>query len=82
VVSSSLDDGPRGGDVVVDERDGRVGRVQGPAGAQVRLRPLDGGRAWLAATADVRRATPAERLRAEVSAANARSRRLRSGSGG
>jgi hypothetical protein len=82
VFSSSLDDGPEAGDVVVDERDGRVGEVQASAGEHVRLRPVGGGRSWLAAPADVRQATPAERLRAEVAAANARSRRPRPGAGG
>jgi hypothetical protein len=83
VVSSSLDEWPGAGEVVVDRRDGRVGEVRSSTGrSSVRLRPLGGGHSWLAAPSDVRRATPAERLRARVSAANARSRRPRPESGG
>lgn len=83
MISSSLDEWPGVGEVVVDRRDGRVGEVRSSAGpSSVRLRPLGGGRSWSAALSDVRRATPAERLHARVSAANARSRRPRPEPGG
>lgn len=75
MICSSFDDGPVVGDVVVDESDARVGEVRGLDGAHVRLRPLGGGPAWYADPARLRRATPDERLRARVSAANAHSRR-------
>lgn len=75
MICRSADDGPVVGDVVVDESDARVGEVRGLDGAHVRLRPLGGGPAWHADPARVRRATPAERLHAQVSAANAHSRR-------
>lgn len=82
MIFRSLDDGPAVGDVVVDERDERVGEVQAAPGPAVRLRPLGGGRTWYAESSRLRRATPAERLRAQLAAANARSRRRRPETGG
>lgn len=75
MICSSFDDGPVVGDVVVEESDARVGEVRGLDGAYVWLRPLGGGSAWRADPGHLRRATPAERLRAQVSAVNAHSRR-------
>ncbi|HET6636602.1 MAG TPA: hypothetical protein VFH77_16415 [Streptomyces sp.] len=75
MICSSFDDGPVVGDVVVDESDARVGEVRGLDGGFVRLRPLGGGPAWHADPVRLRRATPAERLHAQVSAVNAHSRR-------
>lgn len=59
---------------VVDLRSGRLGVVVGHEGPYVRLRPLGGGREWDVDPRAVRRATPAERLRAATAYVNARSR--------
>jgi hypothetical protein len=59
---------------VVDLRSGRLGVVVGHDGPYVRLRPLGGGREWDVDPRAVRRATPAERLRAATAYVNARSR--------
>lgn len=37
---------PEEGDVVVDGATGRVGRVLGPVGGKLRLRPVGGGDKW------------------------------------
>ncbi|MGW7818212.1 hypothetical protein ACWGLF_08795 [Streptomyces puniciscabiei] len=62
------------GSCAVDTRTGRVGIVRGNEGPYVRLRAYGGGREWDADPAEVRLATPAERLRAATAYANARSR--------
>ncbi|MEU1225411.1 hypothetical protein [Streptomyces sp. NPDC005828] len=59
---------------VYDQVAGVVGEFKGAAGPYVMLRPVGGGREWQADPADVRPATPAERLSAGVRAANERSR--------
>ncbi|MCM2577559.1 hypothetical protein [Streptomyces meridianus] len=53
---------------------GRIGQLMDCEGGLLQLRPLRGGREWDADPARVRLATPAERLRAGVAAANAASR--------
>ncbi|WP_246530856.1 hypothetical protein [Streptomyces bathyalis] len=65
---------PIEGMVVVDEDRGSVGKVHGRQDGRLRLRPIRGGREWEADPARVRRATPAERLRATLAAVNAVSR--------
>ncbi|MEU3099466.1 hypothetical protein ABZ690_33325 [Streptomyces sp. NPDC006967] len=68
---------PPAGTVVVDERTGRTGVVMDHVGPYLQLRPVGGGgREWDALPARVRVASSAERLRASVAAANARSRAL------
>jgi hypothetical protein len=62
------------GAYAVDTRSGQVGVVMGHEGPYVQLRPVGGGREWDAVPAEVRAATPAERLRAATAYANARSR--------
>lgn len=62
------------GTLVYDRQARRVGEYQGTAGPHVMLRPVGGGREWEADPAAVRAATPEERLRAGVRAANDRSR--------
>lgn len=66
---------PEPGTVVVDEQQGRIGEVMDAVGRYLQLRPLGGGLEWDADPEHVRPATPDERLRAAVSAVNARSRR-------
>ncbi|MFD3946197.1 hypothetical protein [Streptomyces sp. NPDC058579] len=51
-----------------------VGEFRGSIGPYAMLRPVGGGREWQADPAALRPATPAERLSAGVSAANARAR--------
>ncbi|MGW5780482.1 hypothetical protein [Streptomyces sp. NPDC003863] len=51
-----------------------VGEFKGSAGPYAMLRPVGGGREWQADPADLRPATPAERLSAGVRAANERAR--------
>ncbi|WP_282692840.1 hypothetical protein [Streptomyces sp. CC208A] len=51
-----------------------VGEFRGLAGPYAMLRPLNGGREWQADPADLRPATPGERMRAGVRAANERAR--------
>ncbi|MFF0111956.1 hypothetical protein [Streptomyces prasinus] len=65
---------PPVGVYVVDTRTERVGIVMGHEGPYIQLRPYGGGREWDAEPVEVRRATPAERLRAATAYANARSR--------
>lgn len=67
--------------VVVDENTARVGEVMGSEGPYLQLRPLGGGREWDADPSRVRPASPEERLRASVAAANAWSRRAPRGPG-
>ncbi|MFD4258780.1 hypothetical protein ACFWR9_14365 [Streptomyces sp. NPDC058534] len=67
---------PTTGTVVVDERTNRTGVVMDRVGTYLQLRPVGGGREWDADPAHVRAASSAERLRASVAAANARSRAL------
>ncbi|EGX56148.1 hypothetical protein SZN_29370 [Streptomyces zinciresistens K42] len=62
------------GSYVFDARSGRLGVVMGHEGPYVQLRPYGGGREWDADPAELRTATPAERLRAATAYANARSR--------
>ncbi|MEU0400498.1 hypothetical protein ABZ318_09610 [Streptomyces sp. NPDC006197] len=59
---------------VYDQVAGVVGEFKGAAGPYVMLRPVGGGREWQADPADLRPATPAERLSAGVRAANERAR--------
>ncbi|CAM5255919.1 hypothetical protein SHIRM173S_12847 [Streptomyces hirsutus] len=65
---------PPVGVYIVDTRTERIGIVMGHEGPYIQLRPYGGGREWDAETVEVRRATPAERLRAATAYANARSR--------
>ncbi|MFF2813575.1 hypothetical protein ACFVT2_41715 [Streptomyces sp. NPDC058000] len=68
---------PALGSYVVDTRDGpdgRVGQVVGREGPGLRLRPVGGGPEWICASEAIRCATAGERLRAETTYANARSR--------
>ncbi|MFJ3584377.1 hypothetical protein ACIPPS_19400 [Streptomyces sp. NPDC090127] len=58
------------GGFVYDPEARRVGEYRGEAGPYAMLRPVGGGREWQADPALVRPATPAERLSAEVGAAN------------
>ncbi len=62
------------GAYVVDTGTERIGIVMGHEGPYVQLRPYGGGREWDADPCVVRRATPAERLRAATAYVNARSR--------
>ncbi|WP_159001583.1 hypothetical protein [Streptomyces sp. SBT349] len=54
------------GACVVDKRTGRIGRVSGRAGARLRLRPLQCGRAWDCPPESVRAATEWEQRNADV----------------
>ncbi|MEU0981141.1 hypothetical protein ABZ488_18135 [Streptomyces griseus] len=66
---------PEVGTVMVDtSRRNRVGEFRGVSGPYWSLRPVTGGTEWEAEPANVRPADHAERLRAEASRANARSR--------
>ncbi|MCS0601437.1 hypothetical protein NX794_09375 [Streptomyces sp. LP11] len=65
---------PPVGSHVVDTGSGRVGIVMGHEGPYVQLRPYGGGREWDAEPAEVRTATPTERISAETAYVNARSR--------
>jgi hypothetical protein len=65
---------PALGDTVEDTGRGRFGRVMGFEGPYVQLRPIGGGREWDADPEHIRRTTLSEALRADVKAANARSR--------
>ncbi|MGW9450064.1 hypothetical protein [Streptomyces sp. NPDC055632] len=66
--------GPERGALVYDQVARVVGEFRGEAGPYVMLRPVGGGREWQADPADLRPATPAERLSAGVRAANDRAR--------
>ncbi|WP_320783159.1 hypothetical protein [Streptomyces sp. CRN 30] len=61
------------GSLVYDLRTHRVGEYRARVGPYVLLRPVGGGREWEADPAEVRAATPEERLSAGVRAANDRS---------
>ncbi|MFD3941666.1 hypothetical protein [Streptomyces sp. NPDC058579] len=60
------------GGFVYDPEARRVGEYRGEAGPYAMLRPVGGGREWQADPAQVRPATAAERLSAEVRAVNER----------
>ncbi|RSS35257.1 hypothetical protein [Streptomyces sp. WAC08241] len=66
--------GPERGALVYDRVARVVGEFRGRAGPYAMLRPVGGGREWQADPADLRPATPAERLSAGVRAANDRTR--------
>jgi hypothetical protein len=53
----------------------KVGEYQDKAGPYAMLRPVGGGREWQADPAQIRPASPAERLSAGVRVANKRARR-------
>ncbi|GGT79281.1 hypothetical protein [Streptomyces phaeofaciens] len=55
-----------------DPRTSKVGEYQDRAGPYAMLRPVGGGREWEADPDRIRPASPEERLRAGVRAANAR----------
>ncbi|MEU1088427.1 hypothetical protein ACFYPN_27790 [Streptomyces sp. NPDC005576] len=66
---------PVPGAVMVDtSREDRVGEFRGVAGPYWAIRPVGGGIEWEAAPECVRPASPIERLRAENTRCNARSR--------
>ncbi|WP_203615700.1 hypothetical protein [Streptomyces sp. SID13726] len=60
------------GAVVYDPASRKVGEYRDKAGPYAMLRPVGGGREWEADPAQIRPATPSERLSAGVKAANAR----------
>ncbi|MFE8941841.1 hypothetical protein ACFYNX_30730 [Streptomyces sp. NPDC007872] len=66
--------GPERGALVYDQVAHVVGEFRGRAGPYAMLRPVGGGREWQADPADLRPATPAERLSAGVRAADDRTR--------
>ncbi|MBT2378567.1 hypothetical protein AMK21_11745 [Streptomyces sp. CB00316] len=61
---------PETGTLAVDGRDGRVGRVTGRAGEDVRLRPPGGGPEWSCPPDALRPAPPGVALRARVTEIN------------
>lgn len=61
---------PEPGSFAVDGRDGRVGRVTGRAGDDVRLRPPGGGPEWSCPPDALRPAPPGVALRARVTEIN------------
>lgn len=61
---------PEPGSFAVDGRDGRVGRVMGRAGDDVRLRPPGGGPEWSCPPDVLRPAPPGVALRARVTEIN------------
>lgn len=61
---------PEPGAFAVDARDGRVGRVTGRSGGNVRLRPPGGGPEWECPPESVRPASPGVVLRARVTEIN------------
>ncbi|MGA4844433.1 hypothetical protein [Streptomyces sp. G45] len=63
---------PERGALVFDPAVRKVGQYQGKAGPYAMLRPVGGGREWEADPSKIRPATSAERLSAEVTAANKR----------
>jgi len=65
------------GDTVRDTGRDKVGQVMGFVGPYVQVRPLGGGTEWDARPELLRPVSAAEVLRANVSVANARSRRER-----
>lgn len=58
------------GQLVFDPRTRRVGEYRDRVGPYALLRPVGGGREWEADPVTLRPATPAERLGAQVRAAN------------
>ncbi|MEE1929334.1 hypothetical protein V1J52_14285 [Streptomyces sp. TRM 70351] len=62
------------GSLVMDVVRGRVGELRRERGGLWSLRPIEGGQHWTVAPADTRPVTPGERLRAETTRRNARSR--------
>ncbi|MCX5397809.1 hypothetical protein [Streptomyces sp. NBC_00102] len=66
---------PAPGTLMVDtSREDRVGEFRGVAGPYWAMRPVGGGTEWEASPDALRPASPIERLRAEDSRCNARSR--------
>ncbi|MCT2592478.1 hypothetical protein LHJ74_21640 [Streptomyces sp. N2-109] len=65
---------PEPGTLMVDMRHGRVGEFRGVVGPYWLLRPVCGGTEWEAKPEHVRLTAPIERLRAENTRCNARSR--------
>ncbi|WKX08009.1 hypothetical protein [Streptomyces sp. NL15-2K] len=66
---------PERGELVYDPVTRKVGEYQDKAGPYAMLRPVGGGREWQADPAQIRPASPAERLSAGVRVANKRARR-------
>ena len=64
------------GDIVRDRSSGAVGVVTGEVGRLVTLRPIEGGRSWLAAPAILAPLTGRELLIARVHERNHNSRRF------
>ncbi|GCB48099.1 hypothetical protein [Streptomyces sp. NL15-2K] len=62
------------GSLLYDPTTSKVGEYQDKSGPYALLRPIGGGREWQADPATLRPATPQERLRAELRAANTRTR--------
>lgn len=60
------------GSLLYDPATSKVGEYQDKAGPYALLRPVGGGREWQADPASLRPATPQERLRAGLRAANER----------
>ncbi|MEE1930372.1 hypothetical protein V1J52_19665 [Streptomyces sp. TRM 70351] len=65
---------PTPGSLVMDVARGQVGEFRCVRGGLWSLRPIEGGQHWTVAPADTRPVTPRERLRAETTRRNARSR--------
>jgi hypothetical protein len=68
---------PAVGTVMVDTARSRVGEFRGKAGGRLCLRPVGGGVEWEVSPDFAREATQEEKLRAEVAAANGRTRKRR-----
>ncbi|MEU3512905.1 hypothetical protein ABZ733_34625 [Streptomyces longwoodensis] len=58
--------------VMVDERNGRIGRVMGSEGPYVQLRPLSRGKEWDVPPDQLRAPTQAEELSVKVAVVNGR----------
>lgn len=69
---------PAVGELVLDARRDRIGRVTATADGRLRLRPPSGGEAWDALPCDVRPATAHDALRAKRCEECQRIKRLRS----
>ncbi|GAB3951744.1 hypothetical protein GCM10028832_05600 [Streptomyces sparsus] len=65
---------PAVGALVVDTARDQLGEFRGERYGQWSLRPMGGGKEWPANPDDVQPATAAQRLRAGIARANARSR--------
>lgn len=63
------------GQLVYDPRTRRVGEYRAKVGPYAMLRPVGGGREWEADPEVLRPATQAERIGAQVKAANRRAKR-------